>query len=96
MDISFHYENLLTAACRTRCVATVNAVMASWQPTFPSFWHYLGAVLRVPVLSSKYGPGDFLEEVAKIWERYGDRGWADLVQYSFGRNDDVAYFPMRS
>lgn len=53
-------------------------------------------MLRVPVLSSKHGPGDFLEEVAKIWERYGDRGWADLAQYTFGRDDDVAYFPMRS
>lgn len=96
MDLSFHYGNLLNAACRARCVATVNAVMTGWQPTFPSFWHYLGAVLRVPVLSSKHGPGDFLEEVVKIWERYGDRGWADLAQYSFEPDDDVAYFPMRS
>jgi len=53
-------------------------------------------VLRVPVLSSKHGPGDFLEEVVKIWERYGDRGWAVLAQYSFEPDDDVAYFPMRS
>lgn len=77
-------------------MATVNAVMTGWQPTFPSFWCYLGAVLRVPVLSSKHGPGDFLEEVVKIWERYGDRGWADLAQHSFGRSDDIAYFSMRS
>lgn len=66
MDLGFHYENLLNSACRARCVATVNAVMTGWQPTFPSFWHYLGAVLRVPVLGSKHGPGDFLEEVVKI------------------------------
>lgn len=95
MDLGFHYENLLNSACRARCVATVDAVMPGWQPTFPSFWHYLGAVLRVPVLSSKHGPGDFLEEVVKIWERYGDRGWAVLAQYSF-EPDDVAYFSMRS
>lgn len=79
MDLGFRYENLLTAACRTRCVATVNAVMTNWQPDFPSFWHYFGAVLRVPVLSSKHGPGDFLEEVIKIWERYGDRGWSRFI-----------------
>jgi hypothetical protein len=77
-------------------VATVNAVMTGWQPTFPSFWHYLGAVLRAPVLSSLHGPGDFLEEVVKIWERYGDRGWAVLAQYFFEPDDDVAYFSMRS
>lgn len=96
MDLSFRHEILLNAACRARCVATVNAVMTGWQPTFPSFWHYLGAVLRVPVLSSRHGPGDFLGEVVKIWERYGNRGWADLAQYSFEPDDDVAYSPMRS
>ena len=96
MDLSFRHENLLNTACRARCVDTVNAVMTGWQPTFPSFWHYLGAVLRVPVLSSKHGPGDFLAEVVKIWERYGDRGWAVLAQYTFEPNDDVAYFSMQS
>lgn len=96
MDLSFRHENLLNSACRARCVATVNVVMTDWQPTFPSFWHYLGAALRVPVLSSKHGPGDFLEEVVKIWKRYGDRGWAVLAQNSFELEDDVAYFSMRS
>lgn len=96
MDLSFRHENLLNAATRARCVATVNAVITSWQPDFPSFWHYLGAVLRVPVLSSKHGPGDFLEEVSKIWERYGDRGWAELAEYSLADSQNEAYFPMRS
>lgn len=96
MDLSFRHENLLNAAIRTRCVATVNAVMTSWQPDFPSFWHYLGAVLRVPVLSSKHGPDDFLKEVGKIWGHYGDRGWAELAEYSLADSQNETYFPMRS
>lgn len=96
MDLSFRHENLLNTASRVRCVATANTVLAGWQPTFPSFWHYFGAMLRVPVLSSKYDPINFLDEVIKIWRSHGDRGWADLAQYAFERSGDGVYFPMQA
>lgn len=79
MDLSFRHENLLNTASRVRCGATANTVLAGWQPTFPSFWHYLGAMLRVPVLSSKYDPINFLDEAIKIWRSYGDRGWSQFI-----------------
>lgn len=93
MDLSFRHENLLNTASRVRCGATANTVLTGWQPTFPSFWHYLGSMLRVPTLSSKYDPIDFLGEVIRIWRRYGDCGWADLAQYTFERSGDGIYFP---
>lgn len=96
MDLSFRHENLLNAASRVRCGATAATVLTGWQPTFPSFWHYLGAMLRVPMLSSKYDPTNFLDEVIKIWRSYGDRGWADLAQYAFERSDDGVYFTMQA
>lgn len=96
MDLSFRHENLLNTASRVRCGATANTVLTGWQPNFPSFWHYLGAMLRVPVLSSKYEPINFLDEVIKIWRSYGDRGWADLAQYAFDRSDDGVYFLMQA
>lgn len=42
-------------------------------------------MLRVPVLSSKYEPINFLDEVIKIWRSYGDRGWSQfIVDEEFG------------
>ena len=74
MDLSFRHEHLLNTVSRVRCGATAGTVPTGWQPTFPSFWHYLGAVLRVPVLSSKYEPIDFLDEVIKIWSSHACMG----------------------
>lgn len=68
MDLSFRHENLLNSACRARCVTTVNAVMTDWQPTFPSFWHYLGAVLRVPVLGGD--PSQSMYSVLSTWGQF--------------------------
>lgn len=97
MDLSFRFETLITAACNAR---TFNAHSGGGgfyiEPCYPSFWHFLGALIRVPVQNKGASYADVQAEALKIWTRLGDRGWADLVEYSLNDSDNVVYFPMRS
>lgn len=97
MDLSLHLETRITAACNAR---TVNAHSGGGgfyiEPCYPSFWHFFGALIRVPVLAKDAGYADVQAKALKIWARLGDRGWADLCQYTLEREDDMTYFLMRS
>lgn len=96
MDLSLRHENLLRGAFIGRCFNPNGVISTYVEPEFPSFWHYFGAVLRVPVLGRKKGYSDIFEEARRIWQRYGDRGWSDLVRYACEPSGDVVYFPMQS
>lgn len=97
MDLSYKRETLITAACNARTYNAHNGGGGFYiEPVYPSFWHFFGALIRVPVLARPAGYADVQEEALKIWKRYGDRGWADLAEYTLTDSANEAYFPMRS
>lgn len=94
MALGFRLETLITAACNARaCNAHSGGGGFYIEPCYPSFWHFLGALIRVPVQDKSASYADAQAEALKIWTRLGDRGWADLCQYTLEREDDMTYFP---
>lgn len=50
MDLSFRFETLITAACNARMLNAHSGGGGFFiEPCYPSFWHFLGALIRVPV-----------------------------------------------
>ena len=97
MDLSLRLENLTIAAYNGRIARAGDAYPLSKDPCYPTYWHFLGALIRVPVQASNENGFAQVKALArKIWERYGDRGWADLAEYSLKDSQNEAYFPMRS
>ena len=97
MDLSLRLENLTIAAYNGRVAQGGGSYPLYRESCYPSYWHFLGALIRVPVQSSTSGGFHHVKgEALRIWERYGDRGWADLVEYTLADSKNEAYFPMRS
>lgn len=97
MDLSYRLETFIIAACNARTSSAHSGGGGFYiEPCYPSFWHFFGALIRVPVQGSHAGYADVQEKALKIWHRYGDRGWADLAEYTLNVSDNEAYFPMRS
>lgn len=97
MDLSLRLENLTIAAYNGRVARAGDAYLLSKDPCYPTYWHFLGALLRVPVQpSSEDGYAQVNHLARGIWKRYGDRGWADLAEYSLSDSDNAPYFPVRS
>lgn len=97
MDLGYRLENLTRAAYNGRVGSSAGDYPLYRESCYPTYWHFLGALIRVPVQAGNSGGYHHAKaEALRIWERYGDRGWADLVEYSLLDSDDVAYFPMRS
>lgn len=49
------------------------------EPCYPTFWHFFGALIRVPVQDKRAGYADVQAKALKIWLRYGDRGWSQFI-----------------
>ena len=97
MDLSFRFETLITAACTARTFDAHSGGGGFYiEPCYPSFWHFLGALIRVPVRDKSASYADVQAGALKIWMRLGDRGWADLAEYVFDDGANEAFFPMRS
>jgi hypothetical protein len=97
MDLSLRFENLTIAAYNGRLAHGGGDYPLYRESCYPSFWHFLGALIRVPVqASTPEGFHHVKAEALKIWKRYGDRGWADLAEYSLNDSENEVYFPMRS
>ena len=97
MDLSLRLEKLTIATYNGRAAQGGNSYPLNRESCYPTYWHFLGALIRVPVQpSSDDGFERVKAEALKIWKRYGDRGWADLVEYSLADSKNEAYFPMRS
>lgn len=97
MDLSFRFETLVTAACNARASNARSGGGGFYiDPCYPSFWSFFGALIRVPIQAKDASYADVQAEALRIWTRLGDRGWADLVEYSLNDSDNVTYFPMRS
>lgn len=97
MDLSYRLETLITAACNARARNAFSGGGGFYiEPCYPSFWHFFGALIRVPVQTKETGYTDVQAEALKIWARLGDRGWSDLVEYVFDNETNEAYFPMRA
>nr|DAV82744.1 MAG TPA: hypothetical protein [Caudoviricetes sp.] len=97
MDLSLRLENLTIAAYNGRVAKGGGHYPLTPDPCYPSYWHFLGALIRVPVQVSAPDGFQRIKDLAlKIWERHGDRGWADLVEYSLADSKNEACFPMRS
>lgn len=97
MDLSLRLENLTIAAYNGRLAHGGGDYPLYRESCYPSFWHFLGALIRVPVQAgAPEGFHHVKAEALKIWKRYGDRGWADLAEYSLTDSQNETYFPMRS
>lgn len=97
MDLSLRLENLTRAAYNGRVGSSEGSYPLYRESCYPTYWHFLGALIRVPVQHSSTGGYHHAKaEALKIWKRYGDRGWADLTEYALNEPDNESYFPMRS
>ncbi len=97
MDLSLRLENLTRTAYNGRVGSSEGSYPLYRESCYPTYWHFLGALIRVPVQASASGGFHHAKgEALRIWERYGDRGWADLAEYSLNDPNNEAYFPMRS
>lgn len=97
MDLSLRLENLIIATYNGRVARSGGAYPITQDRCYPTYWHFLGALIRVPVQASSENGFEQVKAMAlKIWQRYGDRGWADLAEYSLNDSQNEAYFPMRS
>lgn len=97
MDLSLRLENLTIAAYNGRVARPGGAYPITRDRCYPTYWHFLGALIRVPVqVSSENGFERVKAMALKIWQHYGARGWADLAEYALADSQNEAYFPMRS
>lgn len=52
MDLSLRLENLTIATYNGRIARAGDAYPLSKDPCYPTYWHFLGALIRVPVQAS--------------------------------------------
>lgn len=70
MDFSLRHENLIIAAYNGRVAQAGDAYLLSNDPCYPTYWHFLGALLRVPVQSSSEDGYAKIHHLARgIWKR---------------------------
>ncbi len=80
MDLCLRLENLTIATYNGRIARAGDAYPLSKDPCYPTYWHFLGALIRVPVQASNENGFAQVKTLArKIWERYGDRGWSRFI-----------------
>lgn len=94
MDISYEHEQHIQRILNARGVGGRDALFVEEDENvpYPSVWHYIGTLLRLPVRTYSTTWGDTGEKILRIWTRYGDRGWADLARYALEGYEPSKYF----